>query len=169
MIFRNVVLFDDSYIYLHTGRYLLDGLIFFHLHPFLLETWAILLGQMLVIQTHPEGLHSKRNYRNLKHNSYSSKSDSLMRLSLHFHQSSIQIFTMVDSFEFKAAQQWQMRAVWVFEIRTPALLWEQMSLWETIDVFWVYKPTQMCYYSGLSSLLSICVGTQGQEIRSLFF
>lgn len=50
-----------------------------------------------------------------------------------------------------------------FDIRTPALLWEQMSLWATIDFFWVYKPTQM------SSLLSISVGTQGQEIRSLFF
>lgn len=39
-----------------------------------------------------------------------------MRLSLHFHQSSVYIFTVVDSFEFRAAQQWQMRAVWVLRL-----------------------------------------------------
>lgn len=140
---------------------------FFHLHPFLLKTWAILLGQMLVIETHPESLHSKRNYRNLKYSSYSSKS---VTLSWGCHFISTRVLYTFSQWLIPLSSGKLSNGKWGlygFEIGTPALLWEQMSLWAAIDFFCIYNPTQMCYYSGLSSLLSICVGTQGQEIISL--
>lgn len=141
-----------------TGIFLM-GLFYFWLHPFLLKTWAVLLGQMLVIHTNPEGLHSKGNCRNLKHNSYSSKSVTLTS-SVHLH----------NGWFLWAQGSSAMANEGCMSLRLEHLHFHRnkRAFGQLLPCFVLIANQDTCCYSALSSLLSICVGTQGQEVTFLF-
>lgn len=69
----------------------------------------------------------------------------------------------------RAAQQWQMRAVWVWELNVRTSIRMDELLGELLIYFEYIANQNMSYYSAMSFLLNICVGLQNQGVKSFVF
>lgn len=92
----------------------------------------------------------------------------LMRLSLHFHQSSVHFHNgwLLWAQGSSATANEGCMTLRLEHLHFRKNKW---AFGQLLTSFEFIANQDTCYYSGLSSLLSICVGTQGQEIRFLFF
>lgn len=120
---------------------------------------------MLVIQTHPEGLHCK----GFKHNSYSSKSVALS-WGCHFISTRVPCISqwvITLSSGQVSNGKW---GLYDFEIGTPALPEEQMSLWAAIDFFWVHSQARhVLLFRPVCPTQYLCGHSRSGNYISLFY
>lgn len=164
------MIFGNSYSYSILTNVFLRDLFYFQLHPILLKTWAIVLGQRFIILTHPEGLYSKGNCKNLNHNSYSSKSVTLFWGCYFTSTRVLLFFTIGDSFEPQGSSAMANKGCMSLRFECLHFHETEWAFWAAGDLFWVYRqPKHELLFSHVFPIQYLCGDSRSKRYSSLFY